>query len=142
MERRYVLMNSAMMPSPNFVYQPRLLSQEEFVQLLQEAQRSGQLESYIGYETTASHIAKISGVSVSVNRAETQVQEGDVMLVCKLRYRLPSPSQKANPQAQAAISDEDFEYWLIEVMPKQNSQFRIQTEKEKNERGHSHQLHM
>lgn len=111
------LMNSAMMPSPQFLYRPRLLSRDEFALLVRAAHERGELESYIGYEATADHIAKVSGIAVPLSRAETRVRAGDVMLVCKLRYRLANPGEKASAAAQAAIRDEDYEYWLVEVLP-------------------------
>lgn len=100
------LMNSAMMPSPYFCYRPRLITREECICILREAHQRGKLESYIGYPATADHIAKISSVIVAVSRSETRVQAGDVLLVCRLRYRADNPAQKASAAAQAAISDE------------------------------------
>lgn len=110
------LVNSAMMPSPDFAYVPRRISQEEFVRILKTAAKDADFESYIGYPATAEHIERISGVKVNVNRAETTVQPGDILLVCKLRYRLNDPTQKNNPQFQSTgIQEEDFDYWVIEV---------------------------
>lgn len=109
------LLNSAMMPSPEFCYCPQRITREQFIRLVREADARGELDSYIGYPSTADHIARISGVSVQINRSETKLERGDVILVCKLRYRLADPGQKGSAAAQAAITDEDFEYWLVEI---------------------------
>lgn len=109
------LMNSAMMPVAGLTYHPRRITAEDFGRLVAEAAARGELESYIGYEATAAQIARVSGVVPLINRAETSVEAGDVMLVCKLRYRPGDPRMKGSAQAQAALGEDDFEYWQVIV---------------------------
>ena len=89
------LMNSAMMPAPG-VYVTEEISRERFCDLIREAEAAHTLQSYIGYTATAAHIEAISGVKVAVTRAPTTVKSGDVLLICRLRYRLDDVNLKAN----------------------------------------------
>lgn len=101
------LMNSAVMPQEGSYVLDRI-TEAEFVREL--AQAGPVFESYVGYEQTAQHIEQICRekghyVRVDVSRAQTKVQHGDCMLICKLRYRVADPSTKGQPQP------EDWEYF-------------------------------
>lgn len=99
------LMNSAMMPAPGF-YALREISPEMFAFQVARAQREGLLESYIGYSQNIALIEGMSGVRVPLNRAQTTVEDGDMLLVMKLKYR---PASKGQP-----VRPEDFEYFEAE----------------------------
>ena len=100
------LMNSAMMPQAGR-YECEVISVEDFVSTLQ----AYKFVSYIGYEATARHIESIAGVAVTVSRAETQFQNGDVALVCRLNFRLADPKRKADRNYVPA--PEDYEYLRV-----------------------------
>lgn len=102
----YRVMNSAMMPQEG-QYTCVRITPDEFSKLM----RNHAILSYIGYQTTADHIEQLSGVKVRVTRDQTTLDDGDVMLVCKLKYRLPDPTKKANPNF--APDPEDYEYFRI-----------------------------
>lgn len=89
------LMNSAMMPAPG-VYMTEEISREKFCFLLREAEEAGTLQSFVGYPATAAHIEAISGVKVAVTRDPATVKRGDVLLICRLRYRLPDAGLKSD----------------------------------------------
>lgn len=114
MNRRYLLLASSLMPSPHFVYQPQLLQREDFMKLVDDAYRRGRLESYVSHAATATHIEKLTGITIDINRSEIYVEAGDVMLVCKRRHSY-IPYQRPTRDTH----DEDFEYWLVEVVEKE-----------------------
>lgn len=97
------LMNTAMMPTPG-KYEYARISQEEFAKVLQDC--GGQYRSYVGYPQTAEHVLKVSGVNPPISRDQTVLEDGDVMLIVKLSYRVADPRTKGQPQ------DEDWEYGL------------------------------
>lgn len=105
------LMNSAMMPQPG-QYQMRSISQEEFVAILQSAD-AGEggvvLKSSIGYPQNIPLIKKWSGVGVQLNRSQTTLQDGDAMLVMKLKYRVADPTTKGS-----AVPQDEFEFCFCE----------------------------
>jgi len=102
-----ILLNSAMMPDEG-VYILRRVSREFFAELVADANRRGELQSYVGYAETAQHIEKISGVPIPVNRASTQLPEQAVIAICKLKYRVSDPGTKGKIQP----GDEDYEYFI------------------------------
>jgi len=102
-----ILLNSAMMPDEG-VYILRRVSREFFAELVADANRRGELQSYVGYAETAQHIEKISGVPIPVNRASTQLPEQAVIAICKLKYRVSDPAMKGQLQP----NEEDYEYYV------------------------------
>lgn len=99
------LLNSAMMPGAGRYHMVEL-SKEEFVRQLQ----AGPFESFIGYPDTAAFLERISGVSVPVNRGQTALEDGDVMLIVRLKYRVTSPGDKG----KFTPTDEDYEFYRAE----------------------------
>lgn len=106
------LVNAAVMPHPGCYVMSRL-SKDDFAQMLIEAFRARNLVSFIGYQSTADHIYRLTGVKIPISRAQTILQHNDVMLVCRLKYRLSDADAKREAKAQAQISDEDFEYFIV-----------------------------
>lgn len=100
---KHRLMNSAMMPRPGR-YDYRTLSPQEFGRLVQDAHKAGSLISYIGYEQTARLIERLAGVPIPISREQTPVEDGDILLIAKLRYRVADPRSKGDPVV------EDFEF--------------------------------
>lgn len=98
------LMNSAMMPVPG-QYRLTAITRDQFVRELRSAHGNGGLVSYIGYEQNVRIISKLSGIQIPVNRAETTLAPGDVMLIMRLKYRV-TPANKGQE-----VSENDFEYF-------------------------------
>lgn len=96
----YKLMNTAMMPRGGY-YALFDIDQEEFVHHVQCADAVNQLESYIGYPQTAEFVEQLTGIKIEVNRTETKIASGDILLIIKLRYRVNAP--KGEP-----VKEEDF----------------------------------
>lgn len=101
----YKLLNSAVITRPGH-YEARSISREEFAERLRDG-----FISYIGYPATADHIKRISGLNVPLSREAVALQDGDRMLVCKLKYRLSDPALKSDKGF--APSDDDYEYLLV-----------------------------
>ena len=99
------LMNSAMMPREGDYYNRRL-TLEEFAKEVKNAHENGTLESFIGYESTAAIIKQISGVPITISRAQTTIEHDDVLLIAKLKYRV-NPGEKGISQPGI----EDFEFF-------------------------------
>lgn len=96
------LLNTAMMPAANGIYQSKEISQSEFVQRVQHAHEKDKLKSYIGYESTAEMITAATGVFIRENRAETEIEAGDTLLICRLKYRLVNrPGRDVKPPIEA-----------------------------------------
>ena len=102
------LMNSAMMPKEG-VYRAVKITKQEFIKEIKEAYNKGILESYIGYENNVELIKKWTGITVELRRVPTTVEDGDVLLVLKLKYRVQNPSQKGKFQP----SEEDYEFYKV-----------------------------
>ena len=102
-------MNSAMMPSEG-TYTLTRIDAERFAHFIKE--NAPNLESYIGYQSTADHIYSLTGVRVPVIREQTSIADGDTILICKLKYRAQDISMKGSRDAQAALTPDDFEYFI------------------------------
>ena len=102
-----ILLNSAMMPDEG-VYILRRVSREFFGELVADAYRRGELQSFIGYAETAQHIQSISGVPIPVNRAATQLPDQALIAICKLKYRVGDPAMKGQLQP----NEDDYEYYV------------------------------
>lgn len=101
---RQVLVNAKLMPVMGLVYRPVAVSWEMFLRHLQAG-----FESYIGYEQTAKFLSEKSGLVIPLNRGETTVKAGDVMLICSLSYRMQDPTKKGQEVRT------DFEYAVCQV---------------------------
>ncbi|RMG00700.1 MAG: DUF1874 domain-containing protein [Acidobacteria bacterium] len=115
MKRRVLLMNALMMPTAGLTYHPREIDKEAFKSILLDAARDGRLKSYIGYQTTADHIKNIVSIDIPMNREPTEACSGDLLLVCKLKYRLNDPNLKHSIRLQSNIADEDYCYYAVDV---------------------------
>ena len=102
-----ILLNSAMMPDEG-LYILRRVSREFFGELIANAHRRGELQSFVGYPETAQHIEKISGVPISVNRSATQLPDQCLIAICKLKYRVADPGAKGKLQPE----EDDYEYFI------------------------------
>jgi len=103
------LVNSAMMPQVGCYFMSRL-DQEEFTDILKDAHDNGDLESYIGYPSTAHIIREMTGCTIEVSREKVTLNpEEDQLLVMRLKYRLQDPTQKKNHAPTA----NDFEYFWV-----------------------------
>lgn len=108
--RRYLLVNSAVMPTPGLNYYPTVLARPDFCSMVLRAAKRDALISHIGYPQTAEFISQLTGVVIPVNRDPAVAQRGDVLLICKLTYRVGDPVTKGRP-----VDAADFVFWACEV---------------------------
>lgn len=101
------LMNSAMMPQEG-IYKAQKITEEQARDIFEIFATSGWV-SYVGYEQTAKYMSEVLGVDVPVQRTEAKLDKHDLILVCKLKYRVKNPKDKGKE-----VSKDDFEWWLVE----------------------------
>jgi hypothetical protein len=82
------------------------VSVEQFVHCLQ----TEPFESYIGYQSTADFLKRLSGIDIPVSRDQTSVEDGDKLLIVRLKYRLANPADKRDKNRIPA--DEDYEFFV------------------------------
>jgi len=100
------LMNSAMMPDEG-TYKCHRIGKVAFINML----NSTEFESYIGYESTANMIKQMGCFKkINISREQTIVQDGDVLLIIKLKYRVGNPNDKRHLEP----SEDDFEFFVIQ----------------------------
>lgn len=105
--------NAAMIPNyGRYEYYP--LSRSEFREYAMKITACHPWKSSIGYQTTAKILSEILGFNMPMNREKTSVQKGDTMLVCKLKYRVQNPHEKADNTHGQNI--EDYEFGRIQVL--------------------------
>jgi len=105
MSKRILLLNSAIMPIQG-IYEIRKISKDQFIRLIQFADKYNILDSYIGYDQTVNYIEGISGVRVPINRTQAVPNTGDYFLVIKLTKRVSNPIDKGK------IDKPEYEYYF------------------------------
>ena len=97
------LVNSAVMPSLEGVYCVHQTTETQFAKLLIGAFKDGNLRSYIGYEQTAQHIEKITGVKIEVRREQCVVDDNDMLAIIRLNHR-PAVEDKVSPLTRTSLN--------------------------------------
>jgi hypothetical protein len=100
------LLGSRVMAEEGF-YRLEKIGQKQFVKLLVEAEKSGELVSYVSYDSALEFLQRISRVGLKRSVEITELENGDQLLVCSTKYRF-LPSQK---RQQYMPADEDYEFW-------------------------------
>lgn len=95
------LLNAAVMPRPGH-YDLRSRTPSQFAELVQR----NDLVSYIGYPDCAEILSKLCRLPVNLNRESTPVEDGDTLLIARLKYRVGNPAAKG--QVKATIDDYEF----------------------------------
>jgi hypothetical protein len=101
---RVTLMNAANMPQDG-VYSRQSITRREFVKRIK---RATVINSSIGYESVAQLISEMTGREIQKNRNVTQIEDGEIILVMKLRYRI-DPKDKGTRD----FGIDEYEYLLI-----------------------------
>lgn len=96
------LMNSAMMPQEG-KYTLLPMTKEAFADIVRAAHKN--IKSYISYPQNIDIIESLTGVRFELSREETVLEDEDIMLIMKLKYRV-AMSTKGQ-----AVNPDDFEYW-------------------------------
>jgi hypothetical protein len=101
------LLNSAMMPQPGH-YKMESLEPRQFAEYMLRAHKKGELKSYIGYGSTAKILTELAGIYIPTGRAQTQLSDGDVMLIARLKYRVQEAGFKKTDAVNPTIDDLEF----------------------------------
>jgi len=99
------LMNSAMMPNDG-IYTRRQISFDEFKEIFD---RHSEFISYIGYPQLARILSANLKTRVDVNLEQTELRDGDKILVAKLPYRVPR-GEKGQGRHGGRLQDYEFFY--------------------------------
>ena len=94
------LMNSSMMPEDG-AYDCRTISKQDFVAIINKAK---EIKCHIGYANTVEFVNKITGKDFTESRTPAKIKDGDLMLICRLKYR------PANPETKGIEGVKDNEY--------------------------------
>jgi hypothetical protein len=93
---------NALVPAPGIiVYVPLELLEAKSI-----LAKKTNIISYIGHPSTAKILSELAGREVPVNRAEYVPKDEDIVLVVRLKKRLPQPSE-------AEVKPEDLEFALV-----------------------------
>ena len=87
-----ILLNARVMPRIDWtggIYYSKQIVADEFGLELKAANKSGELRSYIGHESTAKVIQSTWDVMVDVNRKDAEIVTGDILLMIYLQGRPP-----------------------------------------------------
>ena len=106
------LMNSAMMPDDG-KYLIETIDTDTFKEAVIDADAQDNLKSMIGYPETARIIEDLTGVKIEVSRQETRLETGDMMLICRLKYRMGDPAIKGKTKQ----SIDDFRFSRCHFIP-------------------------
>jgi len=101
------VMNAASMPLEG-TYTIKRIDKETFLSALCAAYGDGALSSSIGYQQNADYIRKRTGITLPLSRQETTIQDGDRLLIMKLRYRVDGLPKGA------PVDENDFEFFWCE----------------------------
>jgi len=103
----YHLLNAAMMPQAGN-YKMSQLTPQQFAYHARKANGEHTLKSYIGYPSTAKILSELTGFDIPVNRDQTRLQNGDVLLIAKLKYRVQNAALKKTDAVDPTIDDFEF----------------------------------
>lgn len=83
-----LLLHSAMMPAGDGTYVSETIDLETFVREVKKAYDAGILKSYVGYPQNIPMLEKVCGVPIEENREEITINDGDMMLIVSLKYKV------------------------------------------------------
>lgn len=101
------VMNAASMPLEG-CYTLRKISGGQFMEMVYDAHKAGVLLSSVGYPQNLDFIRRCTGLELPLSRKETKIQDGDKLLIMKLRYRVDG-YPKGYP-----VDENDFEFFKCE----------------------------
>jgi len=107
------LVNSAVMPEADGIYESKSLDMFEFAHEVLNAVADDSFESYIGYAETADLLSELTSCVIEVNRTQATLNDGDVLLVAKLNFR-PSPGDKG--EVKPTVDDFEFRKVIFHAM--------------------------
>ena len=106
------LLNAAVMPHEGH-YRLKAISPASFSEKVQDAAKQQVLKHYIGYEKTLDVIQELTGLLLGkTNFDQTEMAEGDIFYVARLRRRVSPASKRVATRGEAApLKVEDFDFF-------------------------------
>ena len=102
------LLNAAVMPREG-IYHLRQITPAEFARLVDQQKPV----SYIGYHNAAVVLSRLCNCQIAINRESTPMEDGDYLLIARLKYRVGNPAAKG--QVEATVHDYEFFECLYEA---------------------------
>jgi len=99
------LTNSAVMTRPG-TYKCLEITSDHFYDVIQTAYHENALKTYIGYTQNRDLIRRNTGLDFPLNREETHLEDGDVILAMVLNYRTDGIKGRE-------VDPEDFRFFYI-----------------------------
>lgn len=114
------LLNAAVMPCEGN-YRIQRIDRKLMAMLIQEAANDGKLQSYIGYPDCARLLSEMCEVEIPVSREQTPLEDGDILLIARLTYRLTDPTVKG--RVPVTLDDYEFFYGEYHTLSSPNARY-------------------
>lgn len=101
------------MPQPG-TYVCKLISSDRFAEILRQEWPRGNVISSVGYASNMDIIELISGIRVPVNRDNSELADGDVILAMRMKNRIVDKSKVIAGKGILDAVVADFEFFEIE----------------------------
>lgn len=101
--KNITILNSANMPVDG-IYNKRGISKNQFIDIIKNAST---INSSVGYDAVAILIHELTGITVTVNRDTTYINEGDTIVGLTLGYRV-TPKEKGF----TLLTSDDYVYFI------------------------------
>lgn len=107
------LLNSSVMPQPG-QYNLVMIDKTVFIDQVKNFFHTKQLINYIGYPQNISLINKWCDINLVTSREMIKLESGDIILIMKLKYRVPQTSLKRDNKFQSELNENDFDFYQCE----------------------------
>lgn len=101
------VMNAAMMPLEG-CYNLTGITEGGFLRAIETAYKDGNLTSWFDYQQNADFLKKKSGIRLPLTSKETRIQDGDKLLIMRLKHRVDGLPKGAS------INENAFEFFWCE----------------------------
>ena len=105
------------MPAADGTYTSQKITVSEFANSAMKAYDEGNLVSSVGYKSTAELLSDLVGFEIRESRAETIVEDGDVLLIARVKYRL---GNRMKMKADAKPTLDDLEFRIVHYSENSN----------------------
>ncbi|RKU10781.1 hypothetical protein C6503_19035 [Candidatus Poribacteria bacterium] len=103
------LLSAAMIPTADGTYRSSKITRELFSSYASVAKLAGDLKTYVECPETAEILSTLCGFEIEANSDKMIIEDGDILLIAKPKYRLVDLRQK---RKATSIAD-DFEFHSV-----------------------------
>ena len=100
-------MNSAFMPRAGR-YELEEITASEFTQILTNPSNFNKIKSSIGYPENIRVIKNMTGITFSLSRNTTNVSDGDILVIMRLKYRV------SDKRGFKGLKPSDFDFFMCQ----------------------------